>query len=42
MWIANERALRFDQFFASQKFGGGFGGTSGDGGVDEEQDKQNE
>ncbi|XP_058767295.1 uncharacterized protein LOC131640962 [Vicia villosa] len=42
MWIANEQAQRFDHFFASQNTGGGFGGTSGYGGVVEEGEEQDE
>ncbi|KAL5100565.1 hypothetical protein RYX36_004892 [Vicia faba] len=42
MWIANEWIQRFDQFFAAQNSGGGFGGTSGYGGTVEEEEQGEE
>ncbi|KAL5079032.1 hypothetical protein RYX36_007453 [Vicia faba] len=42
MRIANERVQRFDQFFASQNSGGRFGGTSGHGGIVEEEEEGEE
>ncbi|KAL5055963.1 hypothetical protein RYX36_036645 [Vicia faba] len=42
MQITNERVQRFDQFFASQNSGGGFGEISGYGEIVEEEEQREE